>query len=146
MSLQSLSCLLQDRHGQFLGQCQRQGVAVVADVPMCSPSPFLDAPCMMSREVPHLSHKTKRVLLGHPGKPLLGIWLKWKQPLLGTDHDVASLTAILDAWQDMRWLGRHFRFGGGPGSGTRAGSRTCGLGGRLEHPAGLGRNRWDGML
>src|SRR5260370_12269713 len=113
MSLPSLSSLLPARNGQLLGRCQAQGVAVVADMSMCSPSPFGYAPLMMRREVTRFAHKPKRILLGHPGKPLRCIWLKWKETLLGTDHDVTSLLAILDTRDDMRWLGRRFRFGGG---------------------------------
>jgi hypothetical protein len=91
---------------------------------------------MMSREVACSSHKTKRVLLCYPGKPLLRIELKWEQATLGADHDIAPFAAILDARDDMSGLGG--RFGGGRGSGTRAGSRgsgfgwTLGSGGLLE--------------
>src|SRR2546421_940185 len=105
---------------------------------MGSPGAFGDTPFMMGREATRFAHKTKRVLLSHPGKPLRCIRLKWEQTLLRTGHDVASsLIAILDTRDDMGWLGRRFRFGG---------SRGSGLGRRLAYPAGLGRNCWDKRL
>src|SRR6266700_2039089 len=111
MSLQSRSRLLQYRHGQFLGRCQTQRVAVVAEMPMGAPGASRDTPLMMSREAAHFSHKTKRGLLCQPGKPLGGIWLKREHAVLRADHHVAPLWPILDARQDMNWLAR--RFGGG---------------------------------
>src|SRR5260221_3996888 len=97
VSLQSLSRLLQHRHGQVLGGSQPQRVAVVADMPMRPPSSTGDAPLMMRRQAAHLSHKAKRGLLCQPGKPLWGIWLKREQAVLGADQHIASLPAILDA-------------------------------------------------
>src|SRR5260370_28195399 len=44
----------------------------------------------------------------------------------------------------MNRLGR--RFGEGRGSGTRAGSRACGVGWRLGRAGWLGRSQWDGRL
>src|SRR5258708_14170724 len=101
---------------------------------MCAPGPFGDARLMMSREVAGSSHKTKRVLLCYPGKPLLRIWLKREQAALGTDHHIVPLLAVLDTRDDMNRLGR--RFGAGRGSGTTAGSRAWGLG------WGLVRSGW----
>ena len=69
---------------------------MVADLSMCAPGPVGDAPLMMSREVAASSHKTKRVLLCYPGKPLLRIWLKREQAALGTDHHIVPLLAVLD--------------------------------------------------
>src|SRR5260370_39151919 len=106
-----------------MGGSKTQGVAVVADLPMRPPGTSGDAPLMMSGEAAQFSHKTKRGLRSQPGKPLRGVWLKWEQPLLGTDHHIASLAAILDAREDMSRLGR--RFGWGRGSGTRVGSKGC---------------------
>src|SRR5690349_5200161 len=103
---------------------------------MCSPGPFGHAPLMMGREMTRFPHKPKRLLLGHPGKPLRRIWLKWEQTLLGADHDVASLLVILDARDDMNRLGGRF------GSGTQAGSRACGLGSLLDRAAWLRRSQW----
>src|SRR5258708_29708706 len=111
---------------------------------MCAPGPFGDARLMMSREVAGSSHKTKRVLLCYPGKPLLRIWLKREQAALGTDHHIVPLLAVLDTRDDMHRLGR--RFGEGRGSGTRAGSRACGVGWRLGRAGWLGRSQWDGRL
>src|SRR6266566_3070304 len=107
---------------------------------MCAPGPFGDAPLMMSREVAGSSHKTKRVLLCYPGKPLLRLWLKREQAALGTDHHIVPLLAVLDTRDDMNRLGR--RFGEGRGSGTRA----CGFGWRLGRAGWLGRSLWDGRL
>src|SRR5260221_2949136 len=111
---------------------------------MGAPGPFGAAPLMMSREVACSSHKTKRVLLCYPGKPLLRIWLKREQAALGTDHHIVPLLAVLDTRDDMNRLGR--RFGEGRGSGTRAGSRACGVGWRLGRAGWLGRSQWDGRL
>src|SRR5260221_11627028 len=111
---------------------------------MSAPGAFGDAPLMMSREVACSSHKTKRVLLCYPGKPLLRIWLKREQAALGTDHHRVPLLAVLDTRDDMNRLGR--RFGEGRGSGTRAGSRACGVGWRLGRAGWLGRSQWDGRL
>src|SRR5260221_13577657 len=111
---------------------------------MGAPGPFGAAPLMMSREVACSSHKTKRVLLCYPGKPLLRIWLKREQAALGTDHHIVPLLAVLDTRDDMHRLGR--RFGEGRGSGTRAGSRACGVGWRLGRAGWLGRSQWDGRL
>src|SRR5260221_10256388 len=111
---------------------------------MGAPGPFGAAPLMMSREVACSSHKTKRVLLCYPGKPLLRIWLKREQAALGTDHHIVPLLAVLDTRDDMNRLGR--RFGEGRGSGTRAGSRACGFGWRLGRAGWLGRSQWDGRL
>src|SRR5258708_5423858 len=116
MSLQSLSSLLQHGNGQLLGGSKTQGGDVVTDVPMRPPGPFLDAPLMMSREVARFSHKPKRVLLCHPGKPLWGVRLKREHAVLRTDHHIVPLLAILDARDDMNRLAGRF------GSGTRAGS------------------------
>src|SRR5216683_5469688 len=98
-------------------------VAMVADMPMGAPGASGDAPLMMRRETTPLSHKAKRGLLCHPGKPLGGIWLKREYAVLRAGHHVASLWPILDARQDMNWLAR------GLGCRTRAGSRGGGLGG-----------------
>src|SRR5436305_6954253 len=97
MSLDRLSRLLQHRHGQFLAGCQTQMVAMVADLPMGAPGASGDAPLMMGRETPPLSHKAKRGLLCQPGKPLGGIWLKREDAVLRAGHHVASLWPILDA-------------------------------------------------
>src|SRR5216683_811457 len=115
-------------------------VAMVADMPMGAPGASGDAPLMMRRETTPLSHKAKRGLLCHPGKPLGGIWLKWEQAMLGTDHHIVSLIAILNARQDMNWLAR------GLGCRTRAGSRGGGLGGTTGRLGLLGRSRRDGWL
>src|SRR5260370_1855274 len=111
---------------------------------MGAPGPFGDAPLMMSREVACSSHKTKRVLLCYPGKPLLRIWLKREQAALGTDHHIVPLLAVLDTRDDMNRLGR--RFGEGRGSGTRAGSRACGVGWRLGRAGWVGPRHGDGRL
>src|SRR5260370_4491868 len=111
---------------------------------MGAPGPFGDAHLMMSREGACASPKTKRVLLCYPGKPVLGIWLKREQAALGTDHHIVPLLAVLDTRDDMNRLGR--RFGEGRGSGTRAGSRACGVGWRLGRAGWLGRSQWDGRL
>src|SRR5260221_1790403 len=111
---------------------------------MGAPGPFGAAPLMMSREVACSSHKTKRVLLCYPGKPLLRIWLKREQAALGTDHHIVPLLAVLDTRDDMNRLGR--RFGEGRGSRTRAGSRACGFGWRLGRAGWVGRSQWDGRL
>src|SRR6266536_443586 len=109
---------------------------------MRPPSTFGNTPLMMRREVAPLSHKPKRVLLCHPGKPLLRLWLKREQAVLRTDHHIVPLIAILHARDDMNRLGR--RFGCGRGSGTRARSRACGLGWTLGHAAGLSLRQRDG--
>src|SRR5258707_5605827 len=110
-------------------------VAMVADMPMGAPGAFGNAPLMMGREAAHLSHKTKRGLLCHPGKPLGGLWLKREEAVLGTDHHIVPLLAILDTRDDMH------RLAGRLGSGTRAGSWGSWLGGT---PARLGcRSRAD---
>src|SRR5260370_749658 len=111
---------------------------------MCAPGPFGDAPLMMSREVAGSSHKTKRVLLCYPGKPLRRLWLKGEEAALGTDHQRVPLLAILDTRDDKNRLGR--RCGAGRGSGPRAGSRACGFGWRLGCAGWLGRSQWDGRL
>src|SRR5260370_34508658 len=95
-------------------------VAMVADMPMGAPGAFGNAPLMMGREAAHLSHKTKRGLLCHPGKPLLGIWLKRESAVLGTDHHIVPLIAILHARDDMH------RLAGGLGCWSRPGSRGGG--------------------
>ena len=91
---------------------------------MGAPSSFRDVPLMMRREVAQFSHKAKRVLLCYPGKPRWGIWLKWKQAVLRTDHHILPLLVILDSRDDMNRLAGRF------GDRTRAGSR----GRRLECP------------
>src|SRR6266704_6570030 len=48
MSLQRFSRLLQHRNGQLMIGGQTQRVAVVTEVPMRPPSPFGDAPFLMS--------------------------------------------------------------------------------------------------
>src|SRR5260370_8672591 len=111
---------------------------------MGAPGPFGDAHLMMTREVACVFHKTKRGLLCYPGKPLLRIGLKREQAALGTDHHIVPLLAVLDTRDDMNRLGR--RFGEGRGSGTRAGSRACGVGWRLGRAGWLGRSQWDGRL
>src|SRR5713101_9252887 len=140
MSLQSCRRLLQYRQSQFLGGCQTQRVAVVADMLMRPPGPSGNAPLMMSREAAHFSHKTERGLLCQPSKPLGGIWLKREYAVLRAGHHVASLWPILDARQDMNWLAR------GLGCRTRAGSRGGGLGGTTGRLGLLGRSRRDGWL
>src|SRR6266487_2916956 len=107
---------------------------------MCAPGPFGDAPLMMSREVAGSSHKTKRVLLCYPGKPLLRLWLKREQAALGTDHHIVPLLAVLDTRDDMNRLGRQL------GCKTRARSKGGGLGGTTGRLGLLGRSRWDGWL
>src|SRR6266487_5985139 len=144
MSLQSLSRLLQHRNGQFLVGCQTLDGVMVADLAMCPPGPFGHAPLMMCREVAPFSHKAKRVLLGYPGKPLLRLWLQGEQAALGTEHHIVPLLAVLDARNDMNRLGR--RFGCGRGSGTRAGSKACGLLWRLGRAGWLGRSQRDDGL
>src|SRR5713101_8573191 len=115
-------------------------VAMVADMPMGAPGASGDAPLMMRRETTPLSHKAKRGLLCHPGKPLGGIWLKREQALLGTDHHIVSLISILNARDDMNRLAREL------GCRTRAGSRGGGLGGTTGRLGLLGRSRRDGWL
>jgi hypothetical protein len=137
MSLQGFICLFSDRNGQLVIGGQTLRIAVVADLSMGGPCTFGDTPFMMGCEGASFSHKTKRVLLGHPGKPLRYIWLKWKQTLLGTDHHIVSLPTILHARDDMNGIGRHFRFDG---------SRGCGLGSRLACPARFGRSHRDEEL
>src|SRR6266702_2773413 len=90
---------------------------------MRPPGPTGDAPLMMRREVTCFSHKAKRGLCCQPGKPLRGIRLKREQTMLGTDHHIVSLIAILNARDDMNRLAREL------GCRTRAGSRGGGLGG-----------------
>src|SRR5438552_8776740 len=68
VSLQSLSRVLQQGHGQVVGRSKTQGVAMVAGKPMRPPGPSRDAPLTMRCEVAHFSHKTKRGLRGQPGK------------------------------------------------------------------------------
>src|SRR6266567_1582091 len=115
-------------------------VAMVADLPMGAPGASLDAPLMMRRETTLLSHKAKRGLRCHPGKPLGGIWLKREQTMLGTDHHIVSLIAILNVRDDMNRLAREL------GCRTRAGSREGGLGGTTGRLGLLGRSRRDDWL
>ncbi len=123
VSLQSRCRLLQDGNSQVVGGGKAQSVAVVADLPMRPPGPSGDAPAlMMCRQAAKLSHKAKRGLRCHPGKPRWGIWLKGEQSALGTDYHVMPLAPILDARDDMSWLAGRF------GCGTRAGSRESRLG------------------
>jgi hypothetical protein len=138
VSLQSLSRLLQHRKSELLVGGQTQGITVVADLPMGAPGPSLDVPLMMSGEVACSSHKPKRGLLCHPGKPLRGIWLQREQALLGTDHHVVPLLAILNARDDMHRLAR------GLGCRTRAGSRGGGLRWTRSRPGLRGQSRRAG--
>src|SRR6266851_2999941 len=141
MGLQSRRGLLQHGNGQVVGGSKTQGVAVVADMPMRPPGPSRDAPAlMMRRQAATLSHKTKRGLRRHPGKPLGGVWLKREEPLLGADHDVASFCSILDTRQDLSWLAGRF------GYGTRARSRGGGPRWALGRPGLLGRSQRHGGL
>jgi len=127
MSLQSLSRLLQHGNGQLMAGCQTERVALVADVPMRAPGPVLHPPLMMRGEVARFSHKAKRVLLGHPGKPLRGIWLKREQAVFGTDHHILPLRAILDARDDTNRLVGVLKTGRERGAGG-AGLGECLLG------------------
>src|SRR5260370_3424418 len=113
---------------------------MVGDMAMGAAGASGDAPLMMRRETTPLSHKAKRGLLCHPGKPLGGIWLKREQAMLGTDHHIVSLIAILNARDDMNRLARQL------GCRTRAGSRGGGLGGMTGRLGLLGRSRRDGWL
>src|SRR6266699_2259902 len=124
VSLQSESRLFQHGKGQFVVGGQTLDVDPIADLPMRSPGAFGHTPLMMGREVACLSHKPKRVLLCHPGKPFLRLWLKREHTTRGTDHHVVPLLAILHARDDMHWLAG--RCGCGRGSRTSAGSRRLG--------------------
>src|SRR5438874_10255013 len=99
-------------------------VSAVADMAMRPPRSFGNTPLMMGREVAQFSHKAKRVLCCHPGKPLGGIWLKREHALRGTDHHIMPLLAILHTRDDMHRLAG--RFGCGRGGSTSAGSRRRG--------------------
>jgi hypothetical protein len=142
VSLQSVSGLLQHGNGQVLIGCQTQVVAVVADLSMGPPGASGGGPLMMSSEVARPSHKPKRGLLCHPGKPLWGIRFKGEPTFLGTDHHILSLLPILDARDDMSGLAR--RLGGGRSSGTRARSRGCGPGWTLGRALLRGRGQRAG--
>src|SRR6266849_8505485 len=140
MSLQSCGSLLQPGNGQLRGGCQTQAVAPVADLAMGAPGTSRDAPLMMGRERAPLSHKAKRGLLCHPGKPLRGIWLQREQAVLGTDHHIVPLLAILDTRDDMN------RLAGRLGSGTRAGNWGSWLGGTPARLACRSRADWRRRL
>src|SRR5581483_3906684 len=120
--------------------CQKLDVDVVADMAMRPPSPFGHTPLMMSREMTSFSHKAKRVLLSHPGKPLRCIWLKREQAVFGTDHHIAPLLAILHARDDMNRLLRRFRFGLHRGRAPRTGNRGRGLLWTLDRAGRLSRS------
>src|SRR6185312_10180095 len=108
---------------------------------MGAPGPIGDAPLMRSREVSLFSHQAKRLLLSHPGKPLRRIRLKREPTFLGTDDDIASVLAILDARDDMDRLARCC------GGGTRAGSRRRRSGrtrARFAWPGPRRRSDWLG--
>src|SRR6266852_1507457 len=96
-------------------------VAMVADMPMGAPGASGHAPLMMGREATPFSHKAKRGLLCQPGKPLGSLWLKREQAVLGTDHHIVPLRAILHARDDMHRLAR------GLGRRTSARSSRCWL-------------------
>src|SRR2546430_3627866 len=102
------------------------------------PSSSGDAPLMMGRQVAASAHEAKRGLFGQPGKPRRSIWLQGEEPVLGTDHDVASLGPILNARDDMS------RRAGRLGCATRAGSSRGGLGWTLGRRGRLGRSQRDG--
>src|SRR5579885_1849263 len=91
VSVQRVSSLLQDSNGQMLIGCQRQVVAVIADLSMSTPGASRGGPLVMSGKVALFAHKAKRGLLCNPGKPLRGIRLKREHAVLGTDHHGASL-------------------------------------------------------
>src|SRR5579883_2033559 len=112
-------------------------VAVIADLPMRSPRPTRDAPPMMSREVPPLSHKAKRGLFFDPGKPLGCIRLEREHATLGTGHHIATRRgSILHTRDDMHRLARRF----GSSSRTRVGGRRGG--GTLARLVGLSLRWW----
>src|SRR5260370_8965601 len=72
------------------------------------------------------------------------MWHRGEQAALGTEHYIVAILAVLDTRDDMNRLGR--RVGEGRGSGTRAGSRACGVGWRLGRAGWLSRSQWDGRL